>query len=440
MSLQKNVASQKWIVFAFDRTDNTPVSGDAAQITANLRLDGGAANAVDDTNPTELEDGFYVFDITQAESNADLILMTPESSTGDVQVIGVPGAVYTSAPNSNALGIESDGDLTKVNLCANTTLVDTTTNNTDVRGTDSAATAASLATAQLDLDTITGADGVNLLSATQASIDAIETDTGTTLQAELDAIQAAVITNAAGVDIAADIIAIKAETATILVDTGTTLQAELDAIQAAVITNAAGVDIAADIIAVKAETAAILVDTGTTLQAELDAIQAAVITNATGVDIAADIIAMKAETVLILADTADIQPKLGTPAADVSADIAAVKVDTASTLVDTSVIGAAGAGLTDLGGMSTGMKAEVNAEVDTALVTTTYAEPGQGTPSATLSLKDKIGYLFKAWRNRSNQTATTYQLFNDDATTVDHKATVSDDTATAEKGEVATGP
>ena len=30
------------------------------------------------------------------------------------------------------LGVESDGDLTKVNLCANTTLVDTTTVNTDV--------------------------------------------------------------------------------------------------------------------------------------------------------------------------------------------------------------------------------------------------------------------------------------------------------------------
>jgi len=60
----------------------------------------------------------------------------------------------------------------------------------------------------------------------------------------------------------------------ILVDTGTTLQGELDAIEAAVITNAAGVDIAADIIALKAETAAILVDTGTTLQAELDGIQA----------------------------------------------------------------------------------------------------------------------------------------------------------------------
>jgi hypothetical protein len=76
-----------------------------------------------------------------------------------------------------------------------------------------------IATAQADLDIITGVSGVKLLTATQASIDAIETDTGTTLQAELDAIQAAVITNAAGDDIAADIIAMKSETALIVADT-----------------------------------------------------------------------------------------------------------------------------------------------------------------------------------------------------------------------------
>jgi len=36
--MQKNVTGQKWIVFAFDTTDNTPKTGDAAQITANLRI------------------------------------------------------------------------------------------------------------------------------------------------------------------------------------------------------------------------------------------------------------------------------------------------------------------------------------------------------------------------------------------------------------------
>lgn len=113
--MQKNVASQKWVVFAFDRTDNTPKTGDAANITANLRIDGGGANAVDDTNPTELEDGFYVFDLTAAETNGDYILISPASSTSDIQVIGCPAAVFTTPANFQALGIESDGDVTKVN-------------------------------------------------------------------------------------------------------------------------------------------------------------------------------------------------------------------------------------------------------------------------------------------------------------------------------------
>ena len=67
------------------------------------------------------------------------------------------------------------------------------------------------------------------VSALATNVDAILTDTGTTLQGELDAIEAAVITNAAGVDIAADIIAMKVDTAAILVDTGTTLDGRIPA-------------------------------------------------------------------------------------------------------------------------------------------------------------------------------------------------------------------
>lgn len=92
----KNLTGQRWTVFAFDATTGLPETGDAANITANLRLDGGAANAVDDTNPTELEDGYYIFDLTQAETNADHIIICPQSSTTDIVVIGVPGAVWTT--------------------------------------------------------------------------------------------------------------------------------------------------------------------------------------------------------------------------------------------------------------------------------------------------------------------------------------------------------
>ena len=72
--------------------------------------------------------------------------------------------------------------------------------------------------------------------------------------------------------------------------------------------------------------------------------------------------------------------RLGAPAgASISADMAAVKVDTAATLIDTAEIGAAGVGLTDLGGMSTGMKAEMLVEVIKLLseqMTESYAADG----------------------------------------------------------------
>ena len=194
--MEKNQAG-KWIVFAYGLPDHAnpgqPITGDAANITANVRIDGGAANAVDDVNPTELEAGYYVFDTTAVESNGDLISLHPTSSTADVQVIGVPGSIYTRPPNFNEMGIESDGDLTQVNslaghtaqtadhtaaiadvptvaefnartlaaaayfdpaadTVANVTTVATTTTNTDMRGTDSAATAANLAIVDTNVD------------------------------------------------------------------------------------------------------------------------------------------------------------------------------------------------------------------------------------------------------------------------------------------------
>jgi hypothetical protein len=90
--------------------------------------------------------------------------------------------------------------------------------------------------------------------------------------------------------------------------------------------------------------------------------------------------------------------------------------------------------------LSAVMKTSVNTEVVDALATDTYAEPAQGTPAATTTLSAKIGYLYKAWRNKSAQTASQYSLYNDDAATVDHKATFTDDATTATRGEIATGP
>ena len=92
------------------------------------------------------------------------------------------------------------------------------------------------------------------------------------------------------------------------------------------------------------------------------------------------------------------------------------------------------------GDLTATMKTSVNAEVLDVLNTDTFAEPAQGTPGATISLAAKLGFLYKAWRNKTTQTATTYSLFNDDAATVDHKSTTSDDATTFTKTEITTGP
>ena len=75
-----------------------------------------------------------------------------------------------------------------------------------------------------------------------------------------------------------------------------------------------------------------------------------------------------------------------------------------------------------------------------ALLKANRSEPAQGAPGVSISVLSKIDYLYKAFRNRMTQTASEGKLYADDATTVDHKWSFSDNGTTADRGEVATGP
>jgi len=232
-------------------------------------------------------------------------------------------------------------------------------------------------------------------------------------------------------DVPTLIAAVKAETAAILLDTGTTLDtalavvdANIDQIEAAVITNAAGVDIAADIIAIKVETANIVADTNE-LQTD---------------DYPASIAAVKAETALIVADTNELQTD-DTPAA-----IAAVKAETALIVADTNElqtddtpadIAAVNALVVALNNISA---ADVNAQVLDVLSVDVFVEPGQENPAATASLVTKISYLYKLMRNRIETTAALVSVYNDAGAVVDQKSTISDDGVTFVRDEFVTGP
>lgn len=90
MILKKNIADQKIAVYAWDGAAGAPKTGDAANITAYISKDGGGAVATNDVNPAELDStnmkGIYVFDLTEAETNADLIMVSAVSATADVVI------------------------------------------------------------------------------------------------------------------------------------------------------------------------------------------------------------------------------------------------------------------------------------------------------------------------------------------------------------------
>ena len=118
-------------------------------------------NYIESSDATDqIGDAVWDEEVTTGHTTADSAgkKINDASAAGDPWGTSVPGA-YGSGTAGYILGTNLD--------VSSSTL----------------ATSAALSTAQSDLDIITGADGVVLLSATQASIDAIELDTGTTLNA-----------------------------------------------------------------------------------------------------------------------------------------------------------------------------------------------------------------------------------------------------------------
>lgn len=101
----KNTASQKIQFWAYLSTTVKPQTGDAANITAYVSIDGGAVTVLGDTSATELSatnaPGSYQFDLTQAETNGNVLLFTAKSGTANVVLY--PVRVETTAPGSNAL-------------------------------------------------------------------------------------------------------------------------------------------------------------------------------------------------------------------------------------------------------------------------------------------------------------------------------------------------
>jgi hypothetical protein len=163
----------------------------------------------------------------------------------------------------------------------------------------------------------------------------------------------------------------------------------------------------------------ILTDTGTTLPATLTTLEGKIDTVDTNVD-------------AVLVDTGTTLPATLTTIEG--------KIDTADTVVDAILVDTGTTLPATLAGLNDISAADVNAQVLDVMNTDTFAEPGQEAPGATVSLVTKIGYLYKAFRNKIVQDATTLEIYNDAGAVVDQKATISDDGTDYTRGEIGTGP
>ena len=227
------------------------------------------------------------------------------------------------------------------------------------------------------VDLANGTDGLSalktLVDAVDTVVDAILVDTGTTLDGKINTIDTVVdaILVDTGTTLDGKIDTIDGIVDAILVDTGTTLDsalavvdANVDQIEAAVITNAAGADVAADIIAIKAETATIVADTN---ELQVDDIPGKIAAlNDPAVGAIADAVLDEALSGHTSAGT------LGKAIADTETDATAILVDTGTTLdgkIDT-IDGIVDSILVDTGTTLDGKINTIDGIVDAILVDT----------------------------------------------------------------------
>ena len=94
----------------------------------------------------------------------------------------------------------------------------------------------------------------------------------------------------------------------------------------------------------------------------------------------------------------------------------------------------------DIAGLNDLSAAEVNAEMVDVLTVDVITLPGQEAPPLTPTFREALSWLYKVLRNRKDQSASLWQLYADNETTVDSKATVNDAAGVTTKQEIVSGP
>lgn len=108
----KNVSGQGIYVEAYNTLTQEVQTGDADNISAEISQDGSIGTSLSDITPLEIGGGIYWFDLTQAETNADVFALISVSSTPGVVLdpiivitdggvnVGIDTGVYSKVGNA----------------------------------------------------------------------------------------------------------------------------------------------------------------------------------------------------------------------------------------------------------------------------------------------------------------------------------------------------
>jgi len=409
---QKNVAYR--VTFPILDADGDLVTG-ATGLDSEISKDGGTfADCTNEATEIATSSGVYYLDLTSTEMNADTVAIIVKTSSS--------GAKTTTL----VMYPEEAGDI-RVNVTqfggTNGTFASgrPETNMTHIAGS-----AVSTSTAQIGANAVQAggtAWGSGAITAASIASDAI-----TNAKIAADAIGAS--------EIAADAI----DASALATDAVTEI---VNAVWAAVTRtltantnlndlNAAGVRAAVGLASANLDTQLTAIDDLIDTEVGAIKIKTDQLTFSTANRVDSQVYGMQADTLTASALAADAIAEI-----NATVDVALADYDAPTSAELVSEINSVQADIAALENLSA---AQVNAEMVDVLTVDTYAEPGQGTPTATASLKDKIGYLFKAWRNKTTQTNSDYRLFADDGTTIDQKAGTSDDGTTFTRATISSGP
>jgi len=102
----------KVMVLAWDVAGGVPKTGDADNITGYISIDGGEFQTLQNSTPTELSathaPGLYYFDLTAAETNGNVLVVSAQSTTPEVRIRPVVAYPTELPPQVSAIKEKTD--------------------------------------------------------------------------------------------------------------------------------------------------------------------------------------------------------------------------------------------------------------------------------------------------------------------------------------------